>query len=75
VTDHPVFTREGDAVEEVRGLVARLAREHGSEESAGLHRVLFVSRAGMTVVMVTAGDAPLARELRALGAWTEPRER
>jgi hypothetical protein len=72
--EHPVFTREGDAVEEVRALVAELAATHGSEEAAGLHRLLLVSRAGMTVVMVTTPDAPLARELRNRSTWAEPRE-
>lgn len=72
---HPVFTRAGDAVGEVQELVARLAAEHGSEREAGLHRVVYASRAGMTVVMVTTVGSPLARELRSRAAWAEPRER
>jgi hypothetical protein len=72
VSDHPVFTRPGDAVGEVRELVKRLAETHGSEAAAGLHRLLFVSRARMTVVMVTHADSPLARELRSREEWTEP---
>jgi hypothetical protein len=71
--EHPVFTCSGDAVDEVRALVAQLAATHGSEAAAGLHRLLYVSRAGMTVVMVTELQAPLARELRARSGWTEPR--
>jgi len=70
--EYPVFTFAGDAVDEVNAAVARLAEEHGSKEEAGLHRILYVSRARMTVVMVTDAASPLARELRSREGWTEP---
>jgi hypothetical protein len=72
MAEYPVFTFAGDAVEEVNASVARLAEVHGSKEEAGLHRILYVSRARMTVVMVTRADSPLARELRSRKGWTEP---
>lgn len=67
--EYPVYIRQGDAVDEV----AELVRSLGGESAAGLHRQMFVERAGQTVVMTTSRDAPLAEALRAR-AWAEPRE-
>lgn len=45
----------------------------GGEAAAGLQRVIYVTRANQTVVMVTGRDTPLARALRSAG-WQEPQE-
>lgn len=67
---YPVFVRHGDALAEIDALV----RELGGEESAGLHRHMYVTRADQTVVMTTEVDTPLATELRGRASWLEPRE-
>lgn len=67
----PVFVKRGDALAEVDALVRELG---GSPESAGLHKILYVTRAGQTVVMVTGREAPLAQRLRERGGWEEPDE-
>lgn len=66
---HPVFTRGGDAIEEVERIVA----SSGGAAAAGLQRSIYVTRANQTVVMVTGRETPLARALRAAG-WDEPQE-
>lgn len=66
----PVFTHPGDVRSEVDRIVAGL----GGAQPAGLHRSLFVTRAGSTVVIVTGRDVPLAEALRAHTGWAEPVE-
>jgi len=70
VTDsqYVVLIRAGDAIAEVdQGL-----RSLGiAAEAAGLHRVLFVTRANQTVAMVHHLDTPIATLLLGRG-WTAP---
>lgn len=68
--EYPVFIKAGDAREEVD----EVARNLGTTAAdAGLHKLIYAQRAGQTVVLVTARDTPLAKELRARG-WTEPED-
>lgn len=72
--EYPVFIKRGDARAEVDALVKEFESGRGSPEEAGLHRLLHVTKAGQTVVMVTRRDAPLAEALRGRSGWEEPRE-
>lgn len=66
----PVFVAQGDRLAELESLV----RDLGGEERAGLHRRMYVTRAGQTVAIVTDLNSPLAAALRARDGWLEPTE-
>ncbi len=72
-SNFPVFTRRGDVVADVEKLADELARGAG-RESIGLHKVMYVMRVDMTVVMVTGRETPLAEALRGNEHWKEPRD-
>jgi hypothetical protein len=63
-----VLIRTGDAIGEVDQALRSLGME---AEAAGLHRVLFVTRANQTVAMVHDASAPLAKLLLERG-WASP---
>lgn len=65
---HPVFIAPGDRLAELEALVQEL----GGADAAGLHRLMFVTRANQTVAITTRPDSPLADALRGLEGWQEP---
>ncbi|CAN5854286.1 hypothetical protein BH23GEM6_BH23GEM6_23790 [soil metagenome] len=67
-TEYLVLIRAGDAITEVDRALRSLGMD---AEAAGLHRVLFVTRANQTVAMVRDVGAPIATLLLARG-WTAP---
>lgn len=69
---HHVFLRPGDGLAQVEDALARLAAAGVTREASGLRRVLYVTRADQTVVMLDGPGAPLAAALRALPGWREP---
>jgi hypothetical protein len=64
-----VLVRRGDATAEVEAVLRGMG---ATPERAGLHKVLYVTRAEQTVVMLTGPGSPLARELRGRPGWEEP---
>lgn len=69
---HHVLIRAGDGSAEVDAALARLAARGVDREAAGLHQVLYVTRADRTVVMTATAASPLAGELRGRPGWDEP---
>lgn len=67
-----VLTKSGDATAEVDDALRALEARGVSREASGFHKVLHVTRAEQTVVMVARRDSPLAAELRARRGWGEP---
>jgi hypothetical protein len=66
--DYFVLIRRGDATAEVESAL----RQSGlSAERAGVHRMLFVTRAHQTVVMARDARAPIVALLLERG-WTAP---
>jgi hypothetical protein len=63
-----VFVKAGDATAELQNALRELRL---SEEKAGIHRHLFVTRANQSVVMVRDLDAPIVSLLRRSG-WSQP---
>lgn len=66
--EYLVLIRAGDATAEVESALRGLGM---SREEAGLHRLLFVTRANQTVVMARDAEAPIAALLLDRG-WAAP---
>jgi hypothetical protein len=71
---HHVLIRAGDGTVEVDAALSRLAARGVGREAAGLHQVLYVTRADRTVVMTATAASPLAVELRGRPGWEEPED-
>jgi hypothetical protein len=67
-----IFTRNGDARAEVDALVRELGTATAAD--AGLHKMLYVTRADQTVVFLASAEIPIAAALRRRTGWREPEQ-